>query len=849
MRSRTFLCITLVALCHLQLGGQTLTNSVPSPAQSPAAQATGATATVGSAPALPDDPGLELIPVAEPEPIPPNGLPVDWNADRADWAGDTVTLTGHVVFHYRDYTLHADQIVYHRDAATVEAEGHLELTGGPESIDLHATHGDLRLNMHTARFYHVTGTQGIRQANRSTVYVSSTPFQFTGRVLLQLGEGKYQLVDGTMTNCELPHPDWSVMAPSILLEDGMATTRNSFFRLYGLPIFYLPYLRHPMQETGRQSGLLIPVFSNSSIKGIVLGAQIYTVLNRSMDMVVGSEYFSHRGWAPNGDFRYRGPGLDRLQVRWNALLDRGIEQEVGNTLATSTSGSATSTQALVPGPTGMELVNQGGVDIVAEGRKDLNSNTYLAGVMEYLSHYVYRLVFNDNYSQAVSSQVSSKVGLTRNIHGYMPSLLADRFETFASSTNGDEARISHLPTVRFDVVNRPLGNSPFYWELSAAGSYMSRSEPHFHARNVGRIDVYPHLSLPLHADGWSFVPSFAVRTTGYSISQNPNLTDLHQGVPTISHDPLNRIDAEASIDVRPPAVERDFTLPWINRVVRHVIEPDLQYNYVGGIGSQAQHVLLIDTTDIATNTSELFYSLTQRFYARPIHVAPCDATDPAAKCPTQPREWASWTIGQKLYFDSSLGGAILSGRRNVFTTTLDLSGVAFLDSPQNLSPLTSRVRFEAVDNLRVEWDIDYDPRRGQLNSDNLYAGYTAGDTTIGLGHALLNAVDESSGSASTIKSQQLQPFLMLGKPSRAGLNVAVNGGYDFTLGEVQYAGVQTTYNWDCCGLTVGYRRFELGTIRNETQYLYSFTLANFGAVGDIRRSTSVFRDPALPPAF
>jgi len=119
----------------------------------------------------------------------------------------------------------------------------------------------------------------------------------------------------------------------------------------------------------------------------------------------------------------------------------------------------------------------------------------------------------------------------------------------------------------------------------------------------------------------------------------------------------------------------------------------------------------------------------------------------------------------------------------------------------------------------------------------------------------LNAVDEraSSGAASVIKSQQLQPFLEIGKPSGNGFNLAVNGGYDFVQHEVQYAGVQADYNWNCCGLTVGYRRFELGTIgstsRDETQWLYSFTLANFGAVGDIRRSNSVFRDPTLPPAY
>jgi len=153
------------------------------------------------------------------------------------------------------------------------------------------------------------------------------------------------------------------------------------------------------------------------------------------------------------------------------------------------------------------------------------------------------------------------------------------------------------------------------------------------------------------------------------------------------------------------------------------------------------------------------------------------------------------------------------------------------------------------DNLRIEWDLDYDPKAGRMGADNLFAGYSWGRTTVGMGHALLNAVDETGSAASIIKSQQVQPFLSIGKPNGAGFNLAANGGYDFVHGALQYAGVQAIYNWDCCGLSFGYRRFALGSVRNETQWLYSFTLANFGSVGDIRRSNTAFRDPTLPPAY
>ena len=808
------------------------------------------------------------MPEAKPEAVAPIGTPVDWEAQHQQWAGDTVTLSGNVVLHYNDYVLSADKVTYNRATTELEAEGNLRLAGGPNDILVNASHGDMRLDMHTARFYDVHGSQGVRTTGRTIVYSTPNPLLYSGRVLIQTGEGSYRLIDGTMTNCRLPKPDWRIVAHAIDMANGRASTSNSFFELRNIPVFYLPFLRHAVEDGDRESGLLVPVISNgSSIRGYTFGEQVYWAINRSMDMVIGSEYYSKRGWAPNGDFRYKGRGLNQAIVRWNALLDRGIEEQIGKTLGTA---AADRTADKLPGPIGEVLVNQGGVDVVAEGRRDFSPETRASGTAEYLSRYVYRLVFDDNYTQAISSQVSSDIAVTHARNGLVPSVAFDRFETFAGTANGDEVKILHLPNVRYDVLDRPLGGSIASWGLGSSLDYLSRSEPVFHARNVGRFNFYPHIVLPIHAGGWGVLAEGALRDTAYSISQTPDLSDLHRGIPTISHEPLNRSDFEASLDVRPPAVERDFVLPFSHRMLRHVIEPELNYRYIGGIGTQAQNVLLFDTTDIVTDTNEAGYSLTQRLYIRPAHEQPCSASDSASSdskqpdltasedqtakdCPAKPREWASWQIAQEFYIDPDFGGALISGRRNIFESTLELTGIAFLTAPRNISPVVSRMRFEAINNLRVEWDMDYDPRRGQLDVDNLFAGYSWGRTTIGLGHSLLNAVDEQHGTATTLKTHQVQPFLEIGKRTHDGLNLAVNGGYEFDSHTLQYAGVEAVYNWDCCGLTVGYRRFELGTVdqvgRDESQWLYSFTLANFGNVGDIRRSNSVFRDPNLPPLY
>jgi LPS-assembly protein len=856
MRPRTLLFITLLGLCHLLLRGQALTNAAPplAPApdsvSTPAAQIPHQDAT-GTPPSesLPDDPSQEILPLAQPESEPATGVPVHLDAQNQSRVGDTWTLSGAVVVYYRDYILRADKVIYHQSTTELEAEGNLQVQGGPNDVLIYASRGDMRLNMHTARYFNVHGSQGVSSVGRSTVYSTMNPFLFTGRVVLELGEGRYKIIDGTITNCRLPKPDWQLYSRSINFSNGKASTTNTVFKFLGVPIFYLPYLQHPVDETGRESGIMIPVISTgSSIRGYTFGEQLYWAINRSMDMVVGSEYYSKRGWAPNGDFRYKGPGLDHATVRWNALLDRGF---IPNPAAPQPADC-------LPGPAANGAINQGGLDITALGRKDLTSETRLAGNVEYLSCYVYRLVFNDNYSQAVSSEVASNIALTHAHKGFIPSFSMDRFESFASSADGDEVKILHLPSLRFDVLDRPLGASPLYVGMGSSLGYLSRSEPgtasgpSFHARNAGRLDFYPHILLPLHGAGWNLAAEAAMRETIYTISQTPNLTVNGGGTPTISHEALNRRDFEASVDLRPPTLDRDFSLTHWNRELRHVIEPEFTYRYVAGIGAQAQNVLLIDTTDIATDTNEVGFSLTQRFYVRPTGNQSCassdEETDPTG-CVSQAREWASWQIAQKFYIDPSFGGALITDRRNVFDATLEMSGVAFLTSPRNLAPITSRMRFEAINNLRIQWDLDYDPKAGLFGADNLYAGYSWGRTTIGIGHAMLNAVDEKGSAAATIKSQQLQPFLSIGKSNGSGFNLAANGGYDFTHGALQYAGAQAVYNWDCCGLTFGYRRFALGSVRNETQYLYGFTLANFGSVGDIRRSNSAFRDSSLPPAY
>ncbi len=829
-----FWCITLLALCHAQIRAQLVTNALPSAKSSVIrpAPASDASTLPASGAAFPDDPSQQLLPSARPIPAPQPGDTLRWQAREQTRTGDTWTLQGDVVLALRGYVMHADKVIYQQDKDTILVQGHVQIDGGPQDVSLTADHGEIHPDAHTARFYQVVGSFGVRRLGQSRVYTTPDPFTFTGRVLLQTGENSYRIVDGAMTSCRLPKPDWQFLSRSIEIQYQTATMRNSVFRYFHIPLFYIPWLKHSTQTSGRSSGLLLPIFADSSIKGIVLGDEFYWAINRSADATVGLEYWSNRGWAPNGNFRYKGRGLDAFNLRWDALFDRGISE-------------------LLPGNTEPTLVTQGGTDILAWGRRDLTAHNRIAGNAEYLSSYIFRLAFDENLAQATSSEVLSDVALTSDQHGRVLTAGLNRFESFGAAGNGSgapvlsvpEVKFLALPNVRWDVLDQPIGNSSIRWGLGSSVGDYSRSEPNFHSHNVGRLDVYPYIEWPLHLGQWGFLPEAAVRLTQYSGSQIPDLSGNHfSGVPFVSHDPLTRTDAEFALDIRPPAVGRDFLLPYFHRELRHVIEPQLFYRYVAGIHSEP-NTLLFDTTDIAVDTNEAGYALTQRFYLRSTSASSC--TNTLTPCPKQQREWASWWIAQKFFFNPTFGGALIPNRRNVFDTTLDLTGVAFLTNARNVAPILSRIRFEAIPNMRIEWDMDYDTKAGRFGANNLYAGYSFGRMTLGAGQALLNAVDESGASASVVQSHEFTPFLYYGKPSDAGFSLGFNTSYDFAESQLQYSGVQAIYNWNCCGLNVGYRRFALGSLRDESELLWGFTLSGIGSAGNIRRSSSVFPTPAV----
>jgi len=118
--------------------------------------------------------------------------------------------------------------------------------------------------------------------------------------------------------------------------------------------------------------------------------------------------------------------------------------------------------------------------------------------------------------------------------------------------------------------------------------------------------------------------------------------------------------------------------------------------------------------------------------------------------------------------------------------------------------------------------------------------YERGPFTVGAGDAYLFVPGVPASSADLKTFHQMRLLLGYGQPNKRGFSGATSLGFDAGTGFLQYATAQTTYIWDCCGVSVEYRRFALGSVRNENQFRFTFALANIGSFGNLGRRERLF---------
>ena len=728
-------------------------------------------------------------------------------ADQQREVGKVYYADGNVDIRYEDIRLRADHVEFNDETKVAVARGHVQFDRDTQHLDADSATYELRSG-HGA-FKHVRGTVKAERRPNANLLVSPNPLYFEAAEVERVDERTYKVRDAWMTVCAPDRPKWKFYAPRATIHIQRSVhLENATFRMFSVPIIYLPYASAPAGRKLRQSGFLIPDVGESSRKGFIFGDSYYWAPVEWLDTTVGAQMMSRRGWSQTANLRAR-PGEDaRISASYYGVIDRGLAQ---NGVRVPQGGHEVHI--------GLDAFLPGGWRAVA----DLNE----------LSSLTFRLAFAETFSQAVNSEVFNTAFISNSFHGFNLSFAALGYKNFLNAENvqtgtpetavslrtAPEARFSSLPQA-------PWRRWPVYFGFQVFADALHRSQPAEGSQPafqtpaaVQRSEIAPSVTIPLRWGPWiSATPSFTLRTTRYGAQLLPNET---------LGTSLVRTTEELSVDLRPPAFARVWdgaSAKW-----KHDIEPDIVYRYVNGVNDFGRFIRF-DEDDTLTDTNEVEYSVTQRLFRR--------SSDEGAE------ELASWRIAQKYFIDPTFGGALVPGRRNVFQALDSLTPFAFAAEARRFSPIVSDLRITPGGRYDAQLRVDYDPRRGQLTAiGSLLRLRPYREAFVTLAHfSTINLPVPAPGNTSNFqrRSNQVRALVGYGDLNRRGWNGAVGFSYDVTQHAFQNQVAQVSYNGACCGLGLEFRRLSLGNVRVENQFRVVLRIANIGSAGNLRRQEKIF---------
>jgi LPS-assembly protein len=721
--------------------------------------------------------------------------------------GDMIYLRGECKIETTETLVKADEIDYNRDTHWAEARGHVHFENFVNGDKLEADHGKYNLQSDEGTFYVVSGTSPPKVNARLYLLSTTNPFYFQGEWAERIKD-KYIVHNGFMTDCKLPKPWWTLNAPLFdIIPDNRAIARRAVYRIKHIPVLYAPVYTRPLGRNPRKSGFLTPQIGNSSTKGFTVGLGYYWAIARNYDATYQGEYFGNGGLGQLADFRGKPTQKSDFNFTWYSV------NAIGTPSPTSVFNS--------PGYT-FEITGKAELPWGFTGRMDIN----------YLSSFLFRQTFSQTYNEAINSQVNSVGYAQRHWTDYVLSIVFKRNQLFESTQPEDFVAIGKLPEVTFDSRDQTILNGPLPVWVSFDSSFTlaRRQEPTFQTGVFDREDIYPHITTAFSFAGFRLSPSFSLRATHYGESYVPpsgatptpgtETSTSTSGTTAIEPESVNRKALEVDLDFRMPTLERIYSVPdWLGVQMKHVIEPYATFQYVTGINN-FDRIITIDLNDVFSDTNQIEIGVINRFYVK----------DKKGKV----NERLSWAVAQRRYFDTTFGGALIPGERNVFTATEELTAFAFAATPRSYSPVVSDIKAYFAPNFSGEWRADYDPMLGRFDASiiNLNAKYR--NFFVNLSHNLLNGYPSQIPTAN-----QITNTVGYGNNNRRGWNAAFSLTYDYERDVLLYNVTQVSYNTDCCGFSAQFRRFALGA-RNENQWTFSYQIANVSSFGSLRRQDRIF---------
>jgi len=679
----------------------------------------------------------------------------------------------------------------------VTAQGHVVYVSGGNRIA--ADRMEFNTKTRTGTFYNARGTAILGEQGESTdrsMFGGKEPdAYFWGETLTKLGPKKYKIDNGGFTTCVQPTPRWEVVSGSVTINlDDYALLTNSVFRVKGVPLMYLPIFYYPIQEDDRATGLLIPTYGSSTVKGQMISNAFFWAIGRSHDATVYYDWMSKAGQQVGGEYRYilgRGSQGDS-RFSWldeKPIATNGSEQTTGGTRSYSISGSM------------MQRL---------PGTFSLRANA------DYFSSIVTQQTYQQDINRATNRNRRFGSYVTGAIGAYQVSAIADRTDYFYTATS--LTTYGSMPRVSIGRPERPIAKSPVY--VGVQGEYVTllRSstidDVQTQDQGLTRFDVAPTVRVPFNR--WPFlgINSAVTWRATYWTERLQTQVPVPLVTGTQVEEGVARQYFDFSVRATGPVFNRIFNPPEGKEGTKykHVVQPSVTLQKVTTFDVFDQ-IVKLESGDYTIGRTQVTYDLTNRLYAKK-EVA---------------REIVSLSVNQSYYTDA---------RAAQYDQQYQSSFTAKRAS--NFSPVALQFRTSPTDHLGGDFRTEWDPTAHALRSIAANANFSSRDWLNGsFGWSQRRFIPELPGFDDPNLSDQYINSTVNIRSTRNKFGGNYSFNYDVKNDRFLNQRWIAYYNSQCCGVGVEYQTFNLQgsfvqtNVTQDRRFNISFTLAGIGTFSNL----------------
>ena len=446
---------------------------------------------------------------------------------------ERVFARGNVEIHYQNLTLLADNIEYIIETKDVRAWGNVTILLPDEVVSSE----EVTLNLNSSE----------GELKKAFGVIQPSIF-YQAESITRKNEDVYTFERAKITSCTQPVPRWQFSCSRAnFKKDDYMEMYSAVFRIKKIPIFYLPYMRYPLDEE-RSTGFLTPQAGYSGQKGIFYSQSFYWALKRNMDATFNLDYFLDRGLGGGFEYRYlfsEGTG-GRVNLYYFNFNNR----------------------APLGSPDNAYIIR-------AKHRQSLPLNFNFVADVDYQSSYDFLREFDNNFRRAVVSNRRSQVYLSRAWSYFNFNMRVSRFETYYKQIDNSVIRMN-MPQLGFSSSKMKIF-SPLYfsfnssfdsWEYGWESQYESGKQ-----KKSKSLAFSPTLTIPFTAIPWMTLNS------SFSTNFNYYFNSYAPGTNTVVDEPIMSHNYSVRLDFVGPVFSKIFFDKQNTPQLKHVIEPTFTYTY------------------------------------------------------------------------------------------------------------------------------------------------------------------------------------------------------------------------------------------------------------------------------